>query len=226
MPIRRRLFALLAAAVVISAMSISALAHDVPDTSRRGSIHVTMHTGETAVPGGSLTLYRVGEVRESDGNYDFVLTGDFSGSNVSLDDVQSAGLAQELAAFAAEHQLSGMTGEIGKDGTIAFADLQLGLYLLIQNEAADGYNKADPFLVSVPMLEEGVYIYNVDASPKVELEKASEPDKPKPSRPTGSKLPQTGQLNWPVLVLAASGLTLFAIGWILRFGKRRDGYEK
>lgn len=35
------------------------------------------------------------------------------------------------------------------------------------------------------------------------------------------KLPQTGQLWWPVPVLALAGMTLFAVGWI-----RRRAYEK
>lgn len=30
-----------------------------------------------------------------------------------------------------------------------------------------------------------------------------------------SSLPQTGQLNWPVPVLAVSGVVLFAFGWAL-----------
>ena len=45
------------------------------------------------------------------------------------------------------------------------------------------------------------------------------------SRPTqgggDEKLPQTGQLWWPVPVLALAGMTLFAVGWI-----RRRAYEK
>ena len=34
-------------------------------------------------------------------------------------------------------------------------------------------------------------------------------------------LPQTGQLNWPVPVLAAFGLCLIAAGWALRCGGQR-----
>ncbi|MCD7821787.1 MAG: hypothetical protein LUG64_06230, partial [Clostridiales bacterium] len=44
---------------------------------------------------------------------------------------------------------------------------------------------------------------------------------------TSSKLPQTGQLNWPVPVLAVSGVVLFALGWGLsRSGRKREGYAK
>ena len=36
-----------------------------------------------------------------------------------------------------------------------------------------------------------------------------------PDNPVMSGLPQTGQLNWPVPVLAVSGVVLFAFGWAL-----------
>lgn len=38
-----------------------------------------------------------------------------------------------------------------------------------------------------------------------------------------TKLPQTGQLNWPILVLASAGIALFMIGWGLTFlGNKSD----
>ena len=42
---------------------------------------------------------------------------------------------------------------------------------------------------------------------------------------TGNKLPQTGQLTWPIPWLAASGMLLFALGWWLCFGSRKDSDE-
>ena len=48
------------------------------------------------------------------------------------------------------------------------------------------------------------------------------PDNPvSPSNPDKPVLPQTGQLNWPVPVLACSGVLLSAVGWVLnRQGKK------
>lgn len=179
MPTRKRLFALFIAAMMMCSMSIAALAHDVPDLSRRGSIHIVMRHGEKTVPGGTLTLYRVGAVHEDDGNYSFVLTDAFAGSGSSLEDIESAGLAKELADYAKAQGISGITQKIAKDGTVSFSDLEPGLYLLVQHSAAEGYYNADPFLVSVPMMEDGIYVYDVDASPKVELKK--EPETPEES---------------------------------------------
>ena len=51
-----------------------------------------------------------------------------------------------------------------------------------------------------------------------------QPDTPVyPSNPDKPVLPQTGQLNWPVPVLACSGVLLFAVGWVLnRQGKKEN----
>ena len=222
MPIRKKLLALLLAAVLVCTMSLTAFAREAPDTSRKGSIQLTIRQGGTAVPGGSFTLYQVGALQEEDGNYRFVLTEAFAGSKVSLEEVSSAQLANTLAAYAKAHKLSGTAKDVDKDGEIAFTGLDLGLYLLVQHKAAKGYETAAPFLVSVPMEEDGVLRYDVDASPKVELEKEPEPTSTTPPAPTDPRLPYTGQLNWPVPVLTVLGLGLLALGLALR-RKSRHG---
>lgn len=47
----------------------------------------------------------------------------------------------------------------------------------------------------------------------------------KPSTP--GKLPQTGQLTWPIPVMTSAGLALFIFGWILCFcSRRKERYEE
>ena len=219
---KKRVTVLLAILMVFAVSSV-VYGHDVPDLEKEGSITVSMTYSERPVSGGTLTLYRVGDVVSDDGDYSFVLSEEFAGSRLSLDDIQSDQLAKQLASYAKENRLDGVTGSIGSSGKILFQKVKPGLYLLVQSQAADGYLAADPFLVSMPAQKDGVYLYDVDASPKTELEKA--PAKPTPTKPAPSKLPQTGQLNWPIPVLAAAGLTLCVIGWRLHAGSRRDGHE-
>lgn len=227
MQMKKRMTTFVLSLLLLLGLSVPAAAHDVPDLTRQGQISVTMAYQGKTVSGGTLTLYRVGQVHEDDGNYDFQPTGDFASCGASFADVTSSALAASLAQYAKNHDLSGVTKQVGADGKVAFSNLEVGLYLLVQNKAADGYRKAKPFLVSLPYLEDGVYRYEVDASPKVELTRETTPTNPpktppKPSTPKtpGGKLPQTGQLNWPVPVLSILGLCLFAGGWFLRFGKK------
>lgn len=237
MRIRKSLFLVFIAALLFYTVNIVSFAGEVPDLSKKGSIHITMHQGENAVAGGTLTLYQAGRVEVRDGNFSFALTDAFCGSTETLTDIESAGLAEALAEYAGKQLLEGIKKTIDEEGNVIFTELEPGLYLLVQEEAASGYNKAVPFLVSIPMKENGTYLYDVDASPKVELERETmppaEPETPSeppsepesPFTPDSPGLPQTGQLNWPIPVLSLFGLCSFSIGWVLRFG-RRGSYEK
>lgn len=226
MKLHKRVITLLVVVALLCSFSATVFAHDVPDMTKAGMIKLTMQTANgTTVSGGTLTLYRVGEVYENDGNYSFKLTGSFVNCGLSLEDIQSDKLAADFAAYVAKQSISGTTQTIAQDGTVTFANLELGLYLLVQNTAASGYNKAEPFLVSVPMNEAGTYVYEVNATPKVEVEKAPTPTTPTPTKPNKPSLPQTGQLNWPIPILVVSGLALFCLGWALRFRKKRGNEQ-
>lgn len=253
MQLKKRISALLLAFLLWESIPAMAYARQLPDATREGTISITMTYDGAAVSGGALTLYQVGQVWEEDGDQRFVLTADFAESGILLDDISSPGLAELLAEYASRQRLDGEETEIGGDGRAAFGGLALGLYLVVQTQAADGYEAIAPFLVSVPIYEDGTYLYEVDATPKMGIlteaadpeptipePTAPEPTTPAPTvpetapsetagteiitpGPTPPTLPQTGQLNWPVPALAVLGLCLFLAGWMLRFGFPASG---
>ena len=212
--------------LVLAFLPAAASAHPVPEPGRKGSVTVSMQFDGEPVSGGRMTLYRVGEVSQNDGNYTFVPTGEFIrwGSDFgTLDSAQkSAETAKSLKRFIQSNRsiVANARENIGTDGKVTFSNLEQGLYLLVQTRPATGFSRVNPFLVSIPYEQDGEYLYDVDAQAKTELEQEPTPTKP-PEKP-GGKLPQTGQLNWPVPVLAAAGLVLFAIGWGIRFRRKRD----
>ena len=206
MKLKKRLPVLLMlAALMIFNINLVVSAHDVPDMDTQGSISVSVQYDGKAVPGGTLTLYRAGDVTQDDGNYDFTLNKDFAGSRVSLEDIQSDQTAKALASYAEAQDISGETRTISEDGKVVFQDLELGLYLLVQHEAADDFVEMAPFLIGIPMVEDGTYIYDVDASPKTETEKA-------PVQPEEPDQPKTGQNEETAPYAVAAGLSLCAVG--------------
>ena len=217
----KRMLTLLIALSVLFMMPLSAYAHDVPMDTSDCSIEVIVRYDGKNVNGGTLTAIRIGYVDENDGNYFFrqELT------DIRLEDIGTSGAADVQAKFYKENKSKysfyTQTQSV-KDGKATFDDLATGLYLITQSKAAKGYSKMDPFLVAVPYLENGEYQYDVTALIKSELKREPEPTKAPPSSSSGSKLPQTGQLNWPVPFMAVAGLTVFAVGWVLYFGKKRD----
>ena len=211
--------ALLALLLLLCLPLSAAAAHPVPDESQDGhcSITITMTYKGKAVPGGTLALYKVGDVVEDDGNYSFVPVEAIQADIPKFGDIQSPDLAGKLAKL--EKKLTSVTAKpvtIDKKGTATFTDLRFGLYLVVQKTAASGYGKTSPFLVSVPYLYKGEYKYNVTSQPKTDLEREVKPTTPPSSGGGGGKLPQTGQLWWPVPVLVCMGLGCIAVGLIRR----------
>lgn len=212
----KKLAALFLALALLCALSLTAYAHEVPDESRTGSITVTLAYDGEAVTGGILTAYQVGEIVEDDGNYSFGKTAAMADFDGSYDDLDSESLAAAVAAFVEKNGISAYATKSNTNGTVTFSDLELGLYLIVQTEACDGYDAISPFLVSVPAYEDGAYVYDVDASPKMGTLTETEPEPTtSTTTTTTTTLPQTGQLNWPVPVLAMLGLLLVVLGWAL-----------
>ena len=107
-------------------------------------------------------------------------------------------------------------------------------------ETAEGRYDAAPFLIALPMLENEAWDYAPTVMPKIQftavpvLPEPSAPVSPEPessaspspsgqpaASPTPSPganegLPQTGQLNWPIPLLALLGMLLAAAGCLLR----------
>lgn len=273
--IRKRLAAVLAALTLLVWCAAPAFALEVVDLSRTGSIKVSLYDSETseAVGGGTLTLYRVAKVQKDNANLSFMYTNGFEDCGVELGDLSEGELAGRLAEKIAATAES-TTVEISDLGVAEFGDLEVGLYLVVQTTAAENYNVINPFLVSVPIQENGSYVYDVDALPKVgtaakktpeppdtpdtpdtpdkpEEENPNTPAAPGPDNPDGwvlgahgekiylnpeapspdspngyvmgaHGLPQTGQLNWPIPVLAVTGVVLVAAGIKLKKGTRKD----
>ena len=224
---------LLAAAICLATVPVTANAEEKVEPDKKGSIIVaTLNAEKKAIVGGTVTLCQVAELSE-DGTK-FVFTKNFASFTdpIEKDSDLTAELADKLAKKAQTlKNLS--TKEIGRTGYVEFEDLPVGLYVIFQEKAAKGYKAIRPFLVSIPYKDkDGKLTYRVNAIPKPEVATKEPTPTPTPTttpstKPTptppgttppsgGGKLPQTGQLWWPVPVLVMLGLIFFALGWKIR----------
>jgi len=227
MRLYHRITSLWIALLILFALVPGAAAAPQIDPERNGSITVGITYGGRPVSGGSVTLFRLASL-EQDGT--FVPEGKYAQAGVDLNETLTAAKIRTLVRFTQDQKLTGRRVAIGPDGKAVFSDLKTGLYLLIQEEAAEGFLPINSFVVSIPMVIGDDCWYDVDASPKTDtLPIPTDPTDPTtPTTPTGPKppgLPQTGQTNWPIPVLGIMGLLLIAMGLILCFGKRRMGHE-
>lgn len=172
-----------------------------------GSVSVRMRWNGEPVPGGSITLYRVASLGE---DWRYAPVPAFSDCGVDMNGALSPADGEALSLYAAENNITGQTRKLDDEGAVCFAHLETGLYLLVQEEAGTGYLPVRPFFVGVPQQMGGRLLYQVDASPKCA---------PEPADPGAPQIPQTGQLRWPVPMLAGLGLLLLSVGLLLH---RRD----
>lgn len=142
-------------------------------------------------------------------------------------------LVEKLVSFVNDNSITGTTVSVDSSGFAQFQNLSMGLYLLVQTTPAPHYSAVNPFVITVPLWDEASdsWVYQVNAAPKMDSPtykppgggKEDPPTPPTPPDPPGEevppsppdtpKLPQTGQLWWPVWILAAGGLVLFSAGW-------------
>ena len=223
----KRLLAICCTVLLMCVCAVTASAHEVPDLDKNGTVTFNMDWDGVPLDSGSLSMYKIGEIVEDDGSYSFELIGKMKDRDLSLENREDPDLAKKLAQLAKEEKPAEYSAPI-QAGKAFFSDVIPGLYVVVQEkeDAADGFAPIDPFLISVPKFENGSYESDVKADPKVPLETApQQTTQPPNTEPNDSQLPQTGQQNWPVPLLTVSGTVLFAAGWILCFGRKREDQE-
>ncbi len=103
-------------------------------------------------------------------------------------------------------------------GTLVFDKLEAGMYLVVRTRAVNSSYRFEPYLISVPQVTAGQLTYAVVSEPKFSADKPVTPEKPE-----GGKLPQTGQLIWPIFLLGGLGALLIPIGLIrMRAEKKHE----
>lgn len=232
----------MAAALAILLTTLLVLCAPALAVAPTGSLTLTASYGATPLVGAPFKLYLVAEHDEAS---NFALCGEFAGSSVDLSDLSTAGkLAQaalDLERWAGEKEIAPLAQQnTDSSGSVYFPSLAQGLYLVggVTHQQGSHRYQSAPCLISLPSWDgsTGVWELNVTAFPKFERSGTSggdptptptEPDTPTPPDPVEppdtpttppvgpEKLPQTGQLKWPVPVLAALGMLLLLAGSIL-----------
>lgn len=205
------------------------------DTGRTCSLSLEAKEGDVPMAGMTFAIRQVASM-DHQGRY--ALLGDYAASGVELNGLETAGQWKEagdaLAAYTAAGSLPVQASRTADHaGKAVFTGLAGGVYLVTADTVqVNGLRYAvAPYLLAVPgWAPEGGWLYDVVSLPKCERTPDSDkPDGPDviptvnpvtPGQTPGGKLPQTGQLKWPVPVLAAAGMVLMGVGFALN--RRRD----
>ena len=129
----------------------------------------------------------------------------------------NSSIAAALASAAASEKAD--KTEAVSEGKVSFTGLKPGLYLVRQIEKSKDGAAINPFLISIPFENE----FQVVAKPKAGIQVTDKPGKSEKTKKTkkttakrSGRLPQTGQLWWPVFIGAPLGMLLILSGMIVR----------
>lgn len=215
---RNKITALIIMVMLIFSVGFTAYAHEVPDLTKKGTLSITIKDEQKGIieSGGSLYFYKVADIGYDGGDCVFKYTDEFKDCNVSLADPQSHEIALGIYEYALEKKLHGQIINVSESGVADFGTVDLGLYLIAQKDMGKKYLALEPFVISVPQCIDGSYVYDVKSFPKCGIVPVPPPEDTPPTGdtpPPGGTIPQTGQLWWPVPILAGLGLLFVAFGW-------------
>lgn len=202
----------------------------IVDYDRQGSLEIQLEAPPEHLPGLVFSLYRIGDIDNTKGGISYDLSSAFRGAGVTLDyetNQQAEEAARRIAAFIdAEGIKARATSQTNPRGEAVFLRLEPGVYFA-QATGGLGQLIITPFIVSVPLFEDGGLEYAVKVYPKTELRPTPTPEpKPSPTPGPGGKLPQTGLLRWPVIALGVASAALITGGIRLLVKKPRDEQDQ
>lgn len=215
-----------------------------------GSITLVCESDDIVMSGMNWNIYHIGSHNEADEfvlEGDFA-DCPVSFDDLSASAVQQA--ANDLEDYAISGGIEPLySASADENGGLLFDGLEKGLYLLTGEPISVGGYLCTPAAAVVEVTADENGSYDLTVYPKFELSEDSRPDSSAPdssvpdssssdSTGTGSavvsqpststststpeKIPQTGQLWWPVPIMAVAGIALVVVGWRLCSKKEND----
>lgn len=133
---------------------------------------------------------------------------------VSISDIVGKEAAAKVKDYIVKNNISQDFSVLTEGRKATTSNLQSGIYFIMKRTSDKDKLDFPPFTVCLPAYstENGEYVYSVISKPKVAVCEG----KSEIIKPTGEKLPQTGQLWWPAIALAVLGITLIACAYFIK----------
>lgn len=169
------------------------------------------NTDSKAVENLEVSIYQVSK-QDEQGNFEFA--NGFESCTLDIDNLSESNL-ENLKTYAKTNAEPLFTKITDANGKFTLTNLDLGTYLLVQENKSDDITM-QTMLISVPELtvENGLK-YEVTAKPKIlNKEIVDQNNSGKTELVKDSQLPYTGVLNWPIPVLVIAGIAIFCVAWL------------
>ena len=150
--------------------NIYALEGNTIDFNSKGSIEITLNekTDNEKIEGAEILLYKVADAKSENHNLMFEYIQELKSCNASLNDLETKSKSEEIEKCINEN-IKSLKQITDINGTVKYNDLDLGLYLVKQNNIVEGFSKIDSFLVMIPKIANNKWIYDIKSTPKTDI---------------------------------------------------------
>lgn len=166
----KRIKIILLSILIFYSTNIYALENNTIDFNSKGSIEITLNekTDNEKIEGAEILLYKVADAKSENHNLVFEYIDELKSCNASLNDLETKSKSEEIEKCINEN-IKSLKQITDINGTVKYNDLDLGLYLVKQNNIVKGYSKIDSFLVMIPKIVNNKWIYDIKSTPKTDI---------------------------------------------------------
>lgn len=166
----KRIKIILLSILMLYSTNIYALEGNTIDFNSKGSIEITLNekTDNEKIEGAEILLYKVADAKSENHNLMFEYIDELKSCNASLNDLETKSKSEEIEKCINEN-IKSLKQITDINGTVKYNDLDLGLYLVKQNNIVEGFSKIDSFLVMIPKIVNNKWIYDIKSTPKTDI---------------------------------------------------------
>lgn len=166
----KRIKIILLSILIFYSTNIYALEGNTIDFNSKGSIEITLNekTDNEKIEGTEILLYKVADAKSENHNLMFEYIDELKSCNASLNDLETKSKSEEIEKCINEN-IKSLKQITDINGTVKYNDLDLGLYLVKQNNIVEGFSKIDSFLVMTPKITDNKWIYDIKSTPKTDI---------------------------------------------------------
>lgn len=166
----KRIKIILLSILMLYSTNIYALEGNTIDFNSKGSIEITLNekTDNEKIKGAEILLYKVADAKSENHNLVFEYIDELKSCDASLNDLETKSKSEDIEKCINEN-IKSLKQITDINGTVKYNDLDLGLYLVKQNNIVEGFSKIDSFLVMIPQIVNNKWIYDIKSTPKTDI---------------------------------------------------------
>lgn len=179
---------------LLMSMAVIAAAADIADydSARTTSISLTLSDDKDVVRGAQVSVYRVADLMIDENGYSYSYLENYTDCGLVIDDPQDRDLAEAMFSYVCDNNITATIARYTDvNGYVYFGDLEQGLYLIAQTSDVEGFTTFSPFLTYLPITDENGWVYDVNATPKVDIKSETPPPPPPPPPPSETTVTTT-----------------------------------